>query len=185
MFDKSRNTGSYAEVDVTKQTVDKANSANLLDILNHYNINIDAYSRKSPCPFPFHKGGHERSASFYYYPDSNSFYCFGCKSGGSPADFVALYENVNRYNAAITILNNFSSNPAHVVERHNNYDKIYLEFSHLIREFIMEHRDDTKAFDYAEYVCAAFDNVRNKYTLDPDGLNVIYTKLKRKLEEFK
>jgi DNA primase len=185
MLNQSRNVRIYAEVDVVKQTIDKASAANLLDILHNYDVHIDPYNRRTCCPFSFHKGGQERSGSFYYYPDTNSFYCFGCKSGGTAVDFVSLYEDVNRYNAALIIVSNFETNASNITERNTNHHKVYLEFSHLVRNFMLNHKHDEKALNYAEYVCSAFDNIRNKYNLDPDGLNIIFTKLKRKLEEFK
>jgi DNA primase len=185
MLSQSRNTRVYAEVDVVKQTLDKAAAANLLDILHHYDIHIDPYNRRTCCPFVFHAGGQERSGSFYYYPDTNSFYCFGCKSGGTAVDFVAAHEGVNKYNAALLILSSFETNSSNITERNTNHYKVYLEFSHLVRNFIIDHTDDQKALDYAEYVCSAFDGLRNKYNLDSDGLNILFVKLKRKLEEFK
>lgn len=187
MFSKNRNTGAYTEVDVVKQTIDKANAASLLDILHTHNINIDTYNRKACCPFSFHKGGNERSGSFYYYPDTNSFYCFGCKEGGGPVEFIAAYgnHNLNKYNSALSIIHNYETHNVNINERSINHYKIYLEFSHLVRNFIIQNKDDSKALDYAEYVASAFDNVRNKYILDPEGLNILYSKLKQKLEDFK
>ena len=40
---------------------------------------------------PFHN---ERTPSFNLYPESNSFYCFGCNKGGSVFDFVMGVENL-------------------------------------------------------------------------------------------
>ena len=187
MFSKNRNAGAYTEVDVVKQTIDKANAANLLDILHTHNINIDTYSRKACCPFSFHKGGNERSGSFYYYPDTNSFYCFGCKAGGGPVEFVTAFDNyeTNKYNAALSIINNYQINTSNINERSINHYRIYLEFSHLVRDFIIQHRDDSKALDYAEYVSSAFDEIRNRRVLDPGGLNMLYINLKKKLEDYK
>lgn len=187
MFSQNRNTGAYSEVDVVKQTIDKANAANLLEILNSYNLNLDTHSRRACCPFSFHKGGNERSGSFYYYPDTNSFYCFGCKAGGGPVEFIAAYNNniLNKYNAALSIINSYETHNVNVNERSTNHLKVYLEFSHLVRHFIIENKDNAKALDYAEYVSSAFDNVRSKYILDPEGLNMLYTKLRKKLEEYK
>lgn len=39
---------------------------------------------------PFHQ---ERHPSFYLYPDTNSFYCFGCNQGGDVIKFVELAFN--------------------------------------------------------------------------------------------
>lgn len=40
---------------------------------------------------PFHQ---EKTPSFVVYPESNSFYCFGCNEGGGVIDFVMKIENV-------------------------------------------------------------------------------------------
>jgi DNA primase len=182
MFDKNRNSGTYSEIDVVKKTIDKANTANLLDILYAYNINIDRYNRKACCPF--HKNGQERSASFFYYPDTNTYYCFGCKLSGSAVDFVATIENINNYSAAQLINNNYTINHFNVPERGENNSKIYLEFSHLVREFIVKNVNNDKALKYAEHVCEAFDKVRFKYVIDPNGLRALISKLKNKLNDF-
>lgn len=41
---------------------------------------------KALCPLPEHD---EKSASFYVYPETNSFYCFGCLRGGDVVNLAA------------------------------------------------------------------------------------------------
>ncbi len=49
---------------------------------------------------PFHS---EKTPSFVVYPESNSFYCFGCQSGGSAINFIQKIENIS-YVEAIKLL---------------------------------------------------------------------------------
>ena len=41
---------------------------------------------------PFHN---ERTPSFTVYPNTNSFYCYGCQSGGDVVTFVKTAENLD------------------------------------------------------------------------------------------
>ena len=41
---------------------------------------------------PFHN---EKTPSFTVYPDSNSFYCFGCGAGGDAITFICRIENLD------------------------------------------------------------------------------------------
>lgn len=184
MFSQDRNSGTYIEVDIVQQSIRKANSINLIDVLKKYNINLDAFNRRACCPFSFHKMGQEKSASFYYYPDNNSFYCFGCKSGGSVVDFVSLYESVSKYQAALNLINNFE--PTILITENSNklHYKSLLEFSHSIRNFLLKNKDNAQAVVFAEKLCAAFDEINSKYVLDPDGIKNLIIKLKRKLDLF-
>ena len=66
---------------------------NILDILDKFNIeyinsHTGKFSHKLRCPFPIHSSGNERTASMFICAENNSFYCFGCNSSGSPANFV-------------------------------------------------------------------------------------------------
>ena len=41
---------------------------------------------------PFHS---EKTPSFYVYPDTQSFYCFGCGAGGSAVSFMQKMDNIS------------------------------------------------------------------------------------------
>lgn len=41
------------------------------------------------CKCPFHK---DKEASFTIYPDTDSFYCYGCQSGGGPVQLLKLFK---------------------------------------------------------------------------------------------
>ena len=49
---------------------------------------------------PFHN---EKTPSFTVYPDSQSFYCFGCGAGGDVITFIMKYNNLD-YTGAIEYL---------------------------------------------------------------------------------
>jgi hypothetical protein len=174
---------------VSKVLINQANTIDLFLILKSYNINVDAYSRKSCCPFIFHKSGAENSASFYYYNDSNSFYCFGCKSGGGPTDFVALSDGITKAEAAEKLLKKFTSDPnfdgAEVSKNFITRQKLYLDFSIMIREFIYGNLEDELSLNYAEKISLVFDTINQKHSLDNDGLLSLIDKLKIKLRQYK
>ena len=41
---------------------------------------------------PFHS---EKTPSFYVYPDTQSFYCFGCQAAGDAISFVKKINNIS------------------------------------------------------------------------------------------
>src|ERR1019366_10125054 len=98
---QNRSSQNVAQI---KQLIKQANSASLLSIMRHYGLKIDILSRKVICPFLNHQGGKESSASLWYYPETNSYWCFGCKSGTRAVDFIVSFEGVGRLQAARKIL---------------------------------------------------------------------------------
>lgn len=183
MFNQDRSNGKFAEVDVVKNLINKANSVNIQDVCKNYNI--DVADKKIICPFYFHQNGRERSPSFYFYLETNSFNCFGCKSGGGPVEFVSLYEEITKYEAAKYILNNYYSSDTFEPSVSVNTYKTCIEFSHLIREFISNHKDNQKAVQFGEYLCSVFDNINRRYALDEVGYKKLFNTLNSKLKEFK
>lgn len=69
------------------------------DILSSY-IVIKKAGRNSKSLCPFHS---EKTPSFVVYPDSQSFYCFGCGAGGDVISFIMRAENLE-YVEAIRFL---------------------------------------------------------------------------------
>ena len=54
---------------------------------------------------PFHS---EKTPSFYVYPDTQSFYCFGCQADGDVIDFTARLFGLNKKEAALKLAEDFS-----------------------------------------------------------------------------
>lgn len=52
------------------------------------------FSHKCTCPSKDHKGGQERTASFYFSEENRTFKCFGCGIWGDAFDFVSLVRGV-------------------------------------------------------------------------------------------
>ncbi len=49
------------------------------------------YSHRMICPFKFHKNGRERTGSFRFSDQKNTFTCFGCNENGDILKFLSLY----------------------------------------------------------------------------------------------
>lgn len=172
--------------DATKNLIKQANTADLLTILKSYGIHLDEHTRKCLCPFPFH--ANERTGSFTYYKDTNSFYCFGCKSGGGPVNFVSLYDEITKSDAATKISSKFYTDPNAIVRNTSDFvdkQKLLLEFSELIRTFVFDNLDDKHALAYAEKVGLIFDTITLRHNLDNAGLNSLINKLRIKLGQYK
>ena len=65
----------------------------IMDILSSYNVIVN--KNKAICPFHG-----EKESSLTVYPFTNSYYCFGCQTGGDVIDFVARKEGITQLAAA-------------------------------------------------------------------------------------
>ena len=61
------------------------------DVVGSY-VNVKRRGRNLVGLCPFHS---EKTPSFTVYPDSQSFYCFGCGAGGDVVTFVRRMENLD------------------------------------------------------------------------------------------
>lgn len=63
------------------------NNLPILSVASKYSLNV----KKNKCPCPFHA---DKDPSLVFYPNTNSFYCFGCKVGGDVITFIQKMEGV-------------------------------------------------------------------------------------------
>jgi hypothetical protein len=186
-----RETGSVAEAfggkDYYQELIGKANTIPIIKVLKHYNVRVDAYN-KNTCPLRTHKGGRERTPSFKVYPETNTFFCFGCKAKSRPCDFVALMDNCSRVQAAHKLLKLFESD----VDEDNIYSpedfeerlRIMMEFSEAVRDFYRSNSGE-KAAVYVEAACKKFDALNTKNKLNNEALARIVEEFKEYIRLYK
>lgn len=181
-------TDSFEGKDRFKNLIFKANKISFINIFNFYKLNLSNYNKKITCPFLSHKGGKERTASFYFYPETNTFYCHGCKKGTYPVDFVSEMDHLNKNDAALKIFSLFKDyipNTDHIENEYSSSEKIniLMEFSSTIRDFHQNHLS-AKAFAYIERVSEIFDHFNSKEDLSLDALDKIISCLKDKISSY-
>lgn len=171
--------------DTSKILIRKANRTNINHLFDALNIKVDEYMKKCHCPFPYHQK--DRTPSFQFYKDTNSFFCFGCKTGGGPVELLSSLKGIPKEDAAQLILSKFGVNDPLADISHNFQVKqqLLLEFSSLIKNFITDNLDDNLAIEYSERVCLIFDTVNSKHKLDNQGLKFLIEKLTFKLHQRK
>lgn len=179
--------GDIAEAFTGKNIIDKANTILLTQIFNHYGLHIDSDHKKAICPFPSHKGGRESTASFLYYPHSNTYCCFGCRAGSTPVDFVSNMEHIDRYTSAYKILNIFGSESisSEDIEKYDSSGKIeiLIDFSNAVRCFRQDYFDDG-SFIFIEAICKVFDDMNCKHKLDNDALRRFVEAVKERIKAY-
>lgn len=175
-----------------QKMIHKANTVPIIRIFKQSGVRLDPVHGMAICPFPSHKGGRENSASFKYYPETNSFYCFGCKVGGPQShgcDFLANLEGINQSKAAFKILKVFSAyvdEEAAELEGQNFSERleIMMDFSNAIREFRQTNLDE-KANAFIECVCRVYDTANLKRKLSNEALRRLVDQLKEQIELYK
>ena len=173
-----------------KDLIKRADSVSFITIAKHYGVRLDAQNRKVICPFSKHKNGRESTASFLFYPDTNSFWCFGCKTGTGCTDFVSNMENISKVRAAYKILELYSSeaNELGDAEPAVNFSEqleILMDFSECVRNFIQANADNEEAIQYIEKITSIFDRMYEKHSLDNGALRALSLKLKNKVQQYK
>ncbi|MDD5952762.1 MAG: DNA primase [Oscillospiraceae bacterium] len=73
--------------------------SDMVDVASGY-VNLKKRGRNYVGLCPFHS---EKTPSFHVYPDSNSYYCFGCHAGGDVINFIRGIENLD-YMEAVKFL---------------------------------------------------------------------------------
>ncbi|MDP4120294.1 MAG: DNA primase [Bacillota bacterium] len=73
--------------------------ADIVDVVSDY-VHFNRSGRNLVCLCPFHS---EKTPSFRIYPETGSFYCFGCGAGGEVITFIRKIENLD-YIEAVKLL---------------------------------------------------------------------------------
>lgn len=172
-------TSSYAG-EGYQNIIEKANTVSLKKIFKTYGLRLDEINRKTTCPFKSHKGGRETTASFYYYPDTNSYCCYGCRQGSSPVDFVVHMDGCHKTKAAHKILQNFYSDIDNdlILEKEDFSEKmkIMMDYANAIRNFRLTYSDES-SYDFIENNCKIFDTINSKHDLTNEALQLVVSKL--------
>lgn len=171
-------------------TIKKANSIPIDLIIRYYGTNINKQNKKAICPFKSHKGGRENSPSFYLYPDTNSFNCFGCSNGGGPVEFVSIIEHLPKNRAALKILevfgDNFDESFYDSLDQTNFSEQleIMMKFSNEVREFRRIYID-IESCNFIENICHTYDDICFKHELSNEALQELTGKYLRKIDLYK
>ncbi len=185
-------SGDIAEAftgkDYYQELINRANTVPLVKLFKQYTVRLDSYNRKTTCPFKSHKGGRETTPSFWYYPDTNTFYCFGCKKGTRPCDFVAEMNRSTKVQAAHKLLEMFESD----VDEDNIYDResfskmleIMMDFSNTVREFYQTYPTE-EARVYVEVACKKYDALNLKHKFENEALSRTVEQLKEYINLYK
>lgn len=179
---------AFAGKDYYQELISKANTVPIIKIFKTYGVRLDAHNRKTTCPFKAHSGGRERTPSFWYYPETNTFHCFGCHKGPSCCDFVAEMDRCTKVQAAQKILQLFESD----VDEDNVYNaqdfeerlKIMMDFSDTVREFHQTY-SGPEAMVYVEGACATLDDMNLEKKLDNEALRRVVELTKDYLSNYK
>lgn len=181
--------------DVDNKIIKLANEkSSLQELFLQFHVKfIEVYSpsgwtHKASCPFKDHK---DSTPSFGFNPQGNRFNCFGCQKNGGPTQFIAYMENIPQIEAAKKLLKNHGSLQDTIVELENHKDKtdeLLIEFSSLVRNFILEHKDNPNALQFAESVTWSLDVYLSKNvmygSIVVDNLEARICKLKEHLNSF-
>ena len=194
----SREDGDIAEsftgnFDKNLNIFKRANSVPITKIFSYYGVRLDINNRKTFCPFPHHKNGRENTPSFWYYPETNTYCCFGCREGSTPSDFVSNMNRISKLSAAYKILEIFSNEDIEVeeLEIHNSSERleIMLDFSNTVREFRQNYISE-KDFEFIEEICKIYDNINLKFQkqqkpLSNEALLKVVIALKERITSYK
>jgi len=170
--------GDNSKFNANNKNVLIANSVPLEKIFKYYNVDCGKHCKKIKCPFKSHNGGNENTPSFCFYPETNTFYCFGCKVGQRPSDFVSEFEDIDKKEAIQKIIDLFQGDiDEDYVASSDVYEdklKIMMEFSDKVRDVISS---NVFNLEKVEKICKAYDVLNEKHNLTVEALKSIQEKL--------
>lgn len=154
----------------SKKTIDLIrradNKIRLLDILRSYGLNISKsnpysdWSDSIVCPFPSHKGGRERTASFGYNFKTDMFHCFGCSASGRTCGFISLRSEIPVRAVAEQIIRDtvgYETDDEEYDDDNPRIDQFLFGFSKYIQNLTKKHKDSPDILEQINKVTWWFD----------------------------
>ncbi len=173
----------------------KANSSiDIVDFLDA-KLNLESLHSSSGWSYrtycPFHKGGNERTPSFFINQTNNRFYCQACSVSGGIVEFISkkyrrpviiVAEHIlNCVNGKITI----DEERIKKINDKKRFNELLLKLSDICRNFATQYIDDEPALLYLNKLMMGFDNVISK---NPDGIersmDDIFNQFKQYLDKY-
>lgn len=182
--DPGRAKGDLRRI-ATNAFVAHVNAIPLRIVMARYGYHINEQEKKTICPF--HSKGRERSASFFWYTNTNTFFCWGCKRSGDVIGFVAQHDNISRIEAAESIMTYHGQETGMSLDVKNSIRenlKPIMEFSDAIRLFHQKYQWDQDAMVYVEKLLFSFDKLREKHHLVDDKLDAFIAKILARLDNY-
>ena len=168
--------------------IEQANSVSIKKIFSMYGLRLDEHNRKTTCPFKSHKGGRESTASFYYYPNTNTYFCYGCRQGSKPVDFVLHMDKCTKVKAAQKILQHFylESEDDFIIDSKNFSERmdIMMEYSNAARNFRFNFSDE-ESFEFIENISKMFDKINKKHDLSNEALKSVVAQIIDTIDKYK
>lgn len=120
---------------------------------NHVKLERSGSNYKGLCPFH-----NEKTPSFYVYPDSGTYHCFGCNAHGSLINFLMEVENLQfrdaveslARNAGIPLPKVSSQDDRRRTEEQERYDKLYAALDQVQNYYVDSLKKNQRALKYLE-----------------------------------
>jgi DNA primase len=135
----------------------------IFDVVSSY-VNLKRRGKNAIGLCPFHG---EKTPSFYVYPESGSFYCFGCGAGGDVITFIEKIENFS-YIESVHFLSNRAGMSIPDIDQDNGLMKVRERIFAANREaakfFYKSLYQNEKALDYLK-LRGISDNIIRRFGL--------------------
>jgi len=138
--------------------IKKANQkVRLIDVLHSYGFKIERNYQRSEwstniiCPFPSHKNGGERTASFGYNFKQDRFVCLGCNLTGQAVEFISAFTGKTRNSVVKDIFARYGDEDnvaLNFIDYDDKITKILLDGSKFLQIAIQTYKNNPEMLDY-------------------------------------
>lgn len=106
----------------------------LLEILDIYNVKLFPKGQHLNAFCPLHPDNN--TPNFFYFKETDSFYCFSCHKGGNAIDFIHYIENIEKNEIYKTFYGSKSKMSLHLRTKQITYEDVYIMLAFLWRKML-------------------------------------------------